>query len=75
VAISGYTPNIINSIDPTKISFYPNYLWVYMHHHITAQLIETLVLLIYFAKNQHLKRHLKQDFFEFVEFLKKMFGC
>jgi hypothetical protein len=74
VATSGYTPNIINSIDPTKISVYPNYLWVYMHHHLTAQLVEALVLIIYFTKHQHLKRHLKQDFLEFVDFLKKIFG-
>jgi len=70
VAVSGYRPVVINSIDPAKISTYPNYLWVYMHHHITGNVIQILVLIIYFSKHQQLRNNLKQTCLEVFEFAK-----
>jgi hypothetical protein len=74
VAVSGYTPVIINSIDPAKISTYPNYLWVYMHHHITGNVIQILVLIIYFSKHKQLQSNLKQTCLEGFESMKSILG-
>jgi hypothetical protein len=72
VAVSGYTPVIINSIDPAEISVYPNYLWVYMHHHITGNVIQILVLIIYFSKHQQLRNNLKQTSQDVFDFAKRI---
>ena len=36
IIISGIAPNVVNRTGPALIDLYPNYLWVYMHHHITS---------------------------------------
>jgi hypothetical protein len=72
VTVSGYTPIIINSINPAKINIYPNYLWVYMHHHITAQVIEFLIMFIYFSKHELLRQNLRQAGLEAVQFIKQI---
>jgi hypothetical protein len=73
VAITGYAPIVISSTDPTKIGIYPNYLWVYLHHHITGNVIQNFVLIIYFSKHQQLRSNLKQTGLEVIEFVKGIF--
>ena len=59
IIISGITPGLINGIDPLKISQFPYYLLVYMHHHITAQLLSILGLINFYSQHQQLKKKLR----------------
>ena len=59
IIISGITPGLINGIDPLKISQFPYYLLVYMHHHITAQLLSILGLINFYSQHEQLKKKLR----------------
>jgi len=67
VIISGITPNIINSIDPAKIGVFPNYLWVYLHHHITFQVLGTCGIAIFLLKHEPMRKNAKKKFKAFLD--------
>ena len=70
IVISGITPGFINGIDPLQINQFPSYLLVYMHHHITGQLVNLLGLVMYYSKHEQLKKKLRDqvcDAFERVK--------
>ena len=60
LVISGITPNVINSIDPAVINVFPNYLWVYLHHLITFQVLGICGITIYLRKYEQLRRNVNQ---------------
>ena len=49
---------------------YPNYIWVYIHHLITAQLGETLSLIVFVKKYDKLRKNIKDNFIELYEILR-----
>jgi len=61
--ISGIAPNVMNRTDPTVMDIYPNYLWVYVHQHITVNVGLLTVNLVYFHKKPSLMNPLR----EFIE--------
>jgi hypothetical protein len=73
VWISATTPGIINSIDPHTMNQFPNYLWVFLHHHISGAVTISLNVFIIFRKNKQLKQSYKRQFEEALERVKKLF--
>jgi hypothetical protein len=67
ITLSGVVPGIINNIDPFKLDDYPNYLWIYLHHHITAEAGILANVLIYYIKKGSLINFFKRECLEFLE--------
>jgi hypothetical protein len=77
ITLSGVVPGIINNIDPFKLDDYPNYLWIYLHHHITAEAGILANVLIYYIKRGSLINYFKRECLELFETLRpfKNAGC
>ena len=66
--MSAMGPMAINRTDPTLMNIYPNYLWVYMHQHITTSL-GFGVISIFFLNKKPMVQKL------FVRNMKDFFHC
>jgi len=73
IIMSGVSPNVINRIDPTQIDVFPNYLWVYVHHHITGSVGLLVLNVIYYYKWPQLVNCFKRHFNEMCDEVKKCF--
>ena len=73
VWILATTPGIINRIDPHSMNQFPNYLWVFLHHHITCQVVISLNAFIIFRKKEQLIQIYKRLYEEVLESVKKQF--
>ena len=58
IILSGSAPGRINSTDPSKLNEYPNYIWVFVHHHVTAQLGELVAIILFVKKYEILRKHI-----------------
>ena len=67
ITLSGVVPGIINNIDPFKLDDYPNYLWIYLHHHITAEAGILANVLIYYIKRGSLINYFKRECLDMLE--------
>ena len=74
IIMSGVAPNVINHINPVKIDVFPNYLWVYVHHHITGSVGLLVLNIIYYYKRPQLAHIFIRNLREFIEMLKNKFG-
>jgi hypothetical protein len=50
---------------------FPNYLWVFLHHHITCEATISLNVFIIFSKNKQLIQIYKRQFEEALETVKR----
>ena len=50
LTMSAVVPHVINQIDPTHIATFPNYIWVYVHHHITGSVGLLAINIIHYYK-------------------------
>jgi hypothetical protein len=50
MACAGIPPAIINSTDPLKFQEFPNYIWIYIHHHVSAIIGALVIIMILFLK-------------------------
>lgn len=64
--LSGITPGIVNKIGPHNIDLYPNYLWVYTHHHFTASFAQILALLMSYQRRAKLRAFVQRQFTQVV---------
>ena len=64
MCLSGITPGVVNKIGPYKIDLYPNYLWVYTHHHFTAALAQILALLMSYQRRANLRAFVQRQFIQ-----------
>ena len=69
--ISAVVPAKINSVDPSQLHIYPNYLFVYSHHFLNIGAGTMTVVLIYYFKNRKLWTFYKRQCTEFCEFIKE----
>jgi hypothetical protein len=50
LASSSIAINIMNRTDPTTMNEFPNYLWVYLHQHVTVNVVIFLALFLRYYK-------------------------
>jgi hypothetical protein len=50
MACAGIPPAIINSTDPLKFHKFPYYIWIYVHHHVSAIVGALVIITILFLK-------------------------
>ena len=60
IVISATAPVKINSTNPLKMNDYPNYIWVYVQHHVTAQVGETVSLIFFVKKYVQVQKTIKE---------------
>ena len=53
--------NLVNEMDPVETSKFPNYLYVYFLHLMVPILMAGLVILLYYVRNQHLRKTISTE--------------
>ena len=56
LGMSGVAPSIINRTNPNMIDAYPNYLWVYIHQHVTTSIGFSVINAYFFIKKPLLRK-------------------
>ena len=61
--------NLVNEMDPVETGTFPNYIYVYFLHLLMPVLMAGLVILIYYLRNQHLRKTISVEIHDFVALL------
>ena len=72
VILSGSAASRINAMDPVTTNDFPNYIWVYVHHHVTAQLGETVAIILFVGKYHKLRKIITDTIMEQAEVIQGM---
>ena len=73
IVLSMTAPTKINSTDPRRFNDFPNYIWVYIHHLVTAQLGEMLSLIVFVKKYENLQKNIQDNISEKYEMIRHLF--
>ena len=52
---------IINKMEPNVLDKYPNYVWAYVHHHFSPNIVLGSTALIYFINHPPLREFVKNE--------------
>ena len=59
MVLSGIAPNVLNRIHPSMVDEYPNYLWAYLHQHVTVNVGILCVNFLYYYKKPAIAKQIK----------------
>ncbi len=58
--------NLVNEMDPVETSSFPNYLYIYFMHLVVPVLMADLVILLYFSRNEQLRKNTYNEFCDLI---------
>ena len=58
--------NLVNEMDPVETSSFPNYLYIYFMQFVVPVLMAVLVILLYFSRNEQLRKTTYNEFCDLI---------
>lgn len=61
VLLAGIPHAIVNSMDPLKYEEFPNYIWIYLVHHMTPNIALPSIIAVLFIKKPDTWKYVKRE--------------
>jgi hypothetical protein len=61
LTLSSININVMNRTDPTTMNEFPNYLWIYLHQHVTVNVVILLANFIHYYKKPLLVNNFRES--------------